>query len=56
MRLIIKIQINEKTIMFLDPILFSINEKIQLPVPAAIFVPIPNIMISVVDIPNTKVA
>ena len=56
MKLIIKIQINEKTIIFFDPNLFSINEKTQLPIPAAIFVPIPNKIMSVVDIPKTKVA
>ena len=56
MKLIKKIQIKERTIMFFEPNLFSINEKIQLPIPAAIFVPIPSIMISVVVIPNTKVA
>ena len=36
--------------------LLSISEKIQLPIPAAILVPIPSIIISVVDIPNTIVA
>ena len=56
MKLIIKIQINENTIIFLEPDLFSINEKNQLPIPAAAFVPMPNIIMSVVDMPNTKVA
>ena len=56
MKLIKKIQIKERTIMFFEPNLFSINEKIQLPMPAVILVPIPSMIMSEVDMPKTKVA